>query len=423
MNFDCRFSKHGLLVKVECSERIPEECTLDITPQNNTLTYYIYPYQLWKLIDCLSKLSIKVHSEIKEPQPLNLELRKRIILRDYQLNIIRKIKTLNYKGTIMLPTGAGKTILALEIISSLKLPTLVTVPTIALLKQWENVVKSYFSMEEDGIGIYGGGEKKIGEITLATYKSASTHNFLTRNMDNFGLIIFDEAHHLLNARNIEIPRRLTARHRIGLTATIHEKEYATWGLDKLVGQLIQGPTIAELQMRNYSAELIYKPIPVKLTKLELDLLNKMRKKKQRRKIMRKLIYFPTQKINKVEELLKRHAHDQVIIFTKHKETAREIAETFGIPLITSDIPPTERFRFIKLFAEKKITKIVTAEVLDEGVDIPSANVAIIVSGRGSNRQLIQRIGRILRPKGGEKAFVYELYTKKTFEEKIYRRRQ
>jgi len=419
----CKLSKHGLLVEVECDNFVLEKCKLSTLCKQNHSTSYVYPYEVRKLLSCLNEQSIEIHIGLNEPKPINIKLRKEFKLRDYQLNLVKKIESLDYRGTIVLPTGAGKTILALKVIHTLRQPTLVIVPTIALLKQWENVIESYFSIDGE-IGIYGGGVKKIGEITLATYKGASTYNFLIKNMDNFGLIVFDEAHHLLNTLNIEIPMRLIAKYRIGLTATINKTEYIRWQLDKLIGELIFGPTLAELQMRKYSAEIEYKAIPVKLTKLELDLLKKVKKKKdQQKSFIKKLIYFPSQKVDTIEKLLNKHSKDQVIIFTKHKETAKEIAETFGIPLITSDVPPEERARLIKLFSEEKITKIATAEALDEGVDIPSANVAIIVSGSASSRQLIQRIGRVLRPKGMKKAYVYELYTKKSFEEKIYKRRQ
>ncbi len=424
----------------------------------------ILPYKFWEFLELVNKLKIPIKNPLEF---LDLRLPEESLhfdyeLRDYQRDICEEIAKNGFKAVIQLPTGAGKTIIALKIIHDLKLRTLIVVPTIELLSQWEKKVLKGLNISSSLVGIYGGGRKDVKDITIATYQGASKEVFLKKAVLYFGLIIFDEVHHLPSPVFSEIARRLIAPYRIGLTAFLDLDENKMRSLQDLVGPIIKFEEIDHLIQRGYLADYEYKLIKVKMNDAERQKYRKLmrvyvdyirydilpeypwvRKKEDIFKIISKeavsdpfakkaikalkmakeIALFPKEKLSRLEELLEKHRNDKVIIFTRHIRVASIISYLFGIPLITSLTKKELRAKIFELFEEGKISKIVSAEALDEGVDIPDANVCIIISGRGSKRQLIQRIGRVLRPKEGKKAIIYELVTVRTLDEKLWRKRR
>jgi len=421
--------------------------------------FYIPPYKLTDFLSYAEKYGEEIVLKINTDFSARLNFGAiAFSLRDYQMEIVNELRKRNYRGIVILPTGAGKTYIALKAIHDLHMRALIIVPTIDLLYQWRDKIKKYLGVPDEKIGIYGGGEKEINEITIATYQGASKQDFLQRTMDYFGLIIFDEVHHLAAQKFSEIARRSIAPHRIGLTATLEvssEEKFDT--LRELVGEIMQTKELSNLILEGYLTDFDYKLIYVKMKKSEQEryrklirtykeflssenialrgkdaymyVLRKARSDPYARKALiaitkaRELALFPNQKLLMLDKLLRKHGSDKVIIFTRHVKTANLISYLFGIPKISHDTPKDLRKRILELFRQGEITKIVSAEALDEGIDVPDASVCIIISGRASSRQFIQRIGRVLRPKKGKRAIVYELVTSATLEEGIARRRK
>ncbi|MEM4500830.1 MAG: helicase-related protein, partial [Thermofilaceae archaeon] len=138
---------------------------------------------------------------------------------------------------------------------------------------------------------------------------------------------------------------------------------------------------------------------------------------------RRMALHASSKLEILEDLLKRHRTDKVLIFAEHSDVVRVISTRFLIPEVTYKTPEEERKAVLAAFREGRVHAIVTSKVLEEGVDVPDANVAIILSGSGSRREFVQRLGRILRPKEGKRAVLYEVITSGTKEITISRRRQ
>ncbi|MCD6095845.1 MAG: DEAD/DEAH box helicase, partial [Thermoprotei archaeon] len=249
-----------------------------------------------------------------------------------------------------------------------------------------------------------------------------------------------------------------AKYRLGLTATPFRSDGLHKMYDEIIGPIVYQVTMEELQRRGYLAEHIEKKIYVTLTPEEKKEYNKLMgiylnycnevlphiddPKERFKEVLRLCLKDPKareairarhkarqialsaeKKIKVVEELLKEFVDEKVIIFSRYTDIVREISRRFFIPKILHDTPKEERDLILKYFKEGRITKIATAMALDEGVDVPDASVAIVISGTGSNREYIQRLGRILRPKN-KKAVLIEIITKHTIDHSLaYRRRK
>ncbi len=418
--------------------------------------FKIEPYKIGELIDLARYLNVEVVSTFNLINKIKLVSKRRIKLRDYQEEAIKLLKENNYRGIIVLPTGAGKSYIGIKLLETLEVKTLIIVPTIDLLNQWKRKIIAELGLGEELIGIYGGDQREIREITIATYQSASKTEFLQKNMTEFSLLILDEVHHASGEIFMEIPRRLTAIYRAGFTATFDVKEEKKELLVDLIGKIFEIKSIEELASRGYLANYDYKLIKVELTRAEkeryrafvkkyaeylsiegikkkgkeayMEVIKRSKRDECAREALeaikqaKELSLMNRNKLIKLNELLNRHKNDKVIIFTRHVKTAGLISYLLGIPKISSDTLPRLREQILNEFRKGTITKIVTAEALDEGVDVPDASVCIIISGKPSKRQLIQRIGRVLRPKGNKKAIIYEIITSRTLEEKIHKKR-
>ena len=412
-------------------------------------TYRALPCAYWEIKRKLVLFGFKVESDINENLDLGTEFRKEVVLRPYQRKAIETLNKKKYRGVIVLPTGAGKSIIGLYIIKKLKRKTLIVVPTIELMDQWRSKIMQILAPRSDIIGMWGGGRRDIRDITITTYQSACKRDFILKGMDSFDLIIFDEAHHLPASTYIEIAKRLIANYRVGLTATPRRVDRRERLLPVFVGDIIQCAGMRELVREGYLAECEYEKIRVrmnederkkylKLMKVYRDYVKenfpqlsgrkafdnvvkrawrdkRAKEALESRMKAKSIAMAPKSKIKAINELLKRHREDKVIIFTRLRRTAHLIGYTFGIPVITSDVPKHVRREIFRMFKLGKVSKMVSAEALDEGIDVPDASVGIIVSGTSSERQYVQRVGRVLRPKS-KKAKIYELVTVKSFDE-------
>ena len=371
-----------------------------------------------------------------------------IKLRNYQKDALKKWFH-NKKGAVVMPTGAGKTIFAMKIIEKMSSSTFIVVPTLDLVNQWKKELKKAFSID---IGEFTGNKKKLGPITVSTYNSAYINAAYLGN--KFKLLIFDEVHHLPSESFRHIAEMFASPYRLGLTATFERDDGLHDELPKLIGDKIYEISPEPLA-GEYLADFETKKITVDFTEeeqVEYDgaqstfknyLISrniKMRGPKDFQKIVmrsgrdpkareailarnkaEKLAFNSKNKINELAKLLDKD--NRTIIFTKYNNMVYKISKRFLIPCITHKTKKDERKEILEKFKGGIYCAIVSSRVLDEGIDVPEANVGIILSGTGSSREYIQRLGRILRPAKNKKAILYEIVTRNTMEVRTSYRRK
>ena len=355
-------------------------------------------------------------------------------------------------GVLELPTGSGKTVIAIKAIERLATPTLIVVPTIDLLEQWIDELETEFDCP---VGRFGGGEQRLEPITVSTYDSA----YLKADSvgDRFGFVVFDEVHHLGGEGYREIARLLAAPARLGLTATFERPDEAHEVIEEIVGPLVHRVDVDELA-GEHLAPYDVKRLEVSLKPDEREAyeeaqetfsnyLAKSNIRMQRgsdyqelvkrsgndpeareallaRQRAREIARGSAAKLETLENILDDHRGERTIVFTAYNDLAYDVSERFLIPTITHQTPAAERREILERFREGTYSRIATSNVLDEGVDVPDASVAVVLSGSGSEREFVQRLGRVLRPKtDGSRAILYEVVTEGTSEERTAKRRR
>ena len=373
-------------------------------------------------------------------------------LREYQQEALDAWLDSNRRGVLELPTGAGKTVIALAAIAHVDTPSLVVVPTIDLLEQWQRELETEFEVP---IGRLGGGEQRVEPLTVATYDSA----YLRADElgDRFGLVVFDEVHHLGAEGYQDIARMLAAPDRLGLTATFERPDGAHEAIAELVGPRVYEIAVDELA-GDHLAPYEIRRIEVELTADEraeydeaqgtfvdyvrqanisfssgsdyLQLVKRSGNDPRAREALlakqraRELMMNAENKQHQLGRILDRHRDDRIIVFTAHTDLVYRLSERFLLPAITSETGAAERRELLQRFREGTYSRIIAANVLDEGVDVPDATVGVVLSGSGSEREFTQRLGRILRPKeDGDRAVLYELVSSETAEERVAERRR
>ncbi|QBD79272.1 DEAD/DEAH box helicase [Ktedonosporobacter rubrisoli] len=374
--------------------------------------------------------------------------------RPYQDEALKSWQAAGNAGVIILPTGAGKTLVAAMTIHKMKLWTLVVVPTLDLLQQWQVSLASSLSLSADEIGVFGGGEKEIKPITIITYDSAVLYTY---ELKRFGLLVFDECHHLPAPTYRLIAESAFTPLRLGLSATPERSDMAHFDLEQLIGPEVYRRSPEELTEGRYLAQ--YKEMYIDISLSSEDEARYAEQRRiyrsflQRRRIVirspedfqQKIIFLSARdsearkamlawrearniamnapaKYTEIERLLRLHATDQIILFSEYNQVVDEISRRFCLPSITYKTPAEERRVILERFRSGQYTKLATGRVLNEGVDVPDCRVAIIVSGNSTKREYIQRLGRVLRPKAGQ-ALLYELVTSSTTEEEMAKRRK
>ncbi|MBN1887377.1 MAG: DEAD/DEAH box helicase family protein [Thermoflexales bacterium] len=363
-------------------------------------------------------------------------------------------------GSVVLPTGAGKTFLALQAIAHTAASTLVVVPTVDLLHQWYARLENAFRLP---IGVWYGLEKQAKPITVTTYPSAWAHAEALGH--EFKLIIFDEIHHLPAPTWHEIALMYAAPCRLGLTATYPEPN-DLWRqnepdpvalLDELVGPVVYTKRIDELsgeQLANYRTQRIR----VELTREERAAYDaahatyigyvrearlreshgprwwdeftrrsardaKARQAKVAEIKLKEIVHQAQGKLEILGHLLREHRDQQMLIFTAHNRFAYQVARRHLVPIITHQTTAAERKAVLDKFRAGEYRAIVTSKVLNEGIDVPEAKVAVVLGGSASAREYVQRLGRVLRKRGNQQAVLYEVIARGTVDEGIAQRRR
>ncbi|MFC7059133.1 DEAD/DEAH box helicase [Halovenus salina] len=422
----------------------------DVAPDPRTESYRAPAFRYAAVREALSASGFSVVDEVIDLPTLALSSSYR--LREYQQEALDTWRSADERGVLELPTGSGKTVIGLGAIEALGTPTLVVVPTIDLLNQWQDELEAEFDAP---IGCLGGGEQRVENVTVATYDSA----YLRADElgDRFGLVVFDEVHHLGGDGYRDIARLLAAPARLGLTATFERPDSAHEVVEELLGALVYRISADELA-GEHLAEHDIKRIEVELTPEERDVYERhqstftdylaesnitlrsgsdyqelvkrsgtdprAREALLAKQRAREVMMNAARKVERLTEILDRHSDDRVLVFTAHTELVYRLSERFLLPAITHETGASERREVLERFRDGTYSRIVTANVLDEGVDVPDANVAVLLSGSGSQREFTQRLGRILRPKAdGGRALLYELVTEETAEKRVARRRR
>jgi superfamily II DNA or RNA helicase len=371
--------------------------------------------------------------------------------RPYQSEALAAWQKAGGRGVVVLPTGAGKTLVAQMAIEDRQRSTLVVTPTLDLVRQWYDGLRATFGQP---VGLLGGGEHDVQAITVTTYDSAYLH--MEHLGARFGLVVFDECHHLPGPTYALAARLCLAPYRLGLTATPERADGREADLQALVGPTVYRKDIVELS-GGYLSEYETVRVSVSLTPEERaeytasrqvyrdflrsqgidmsrpsgwsDFIIRAARSDPGRQALaayrrqREIAFTAPAKLAYVERLLEQHRDDRAIIFTEDNATVYLVSRRFLVPAITHKTKVRERSEILSGLAEGRYAAIATSRVLNEGVDIPEANVAIVMSGSGSVREHVQRLGRVLRPRAGKRALLYELVASGTVEAQTSERRR
>ncbi|UJR79922.1 DEAD/DEAH box helicase family protein [Sandaracinus amylolyticus] len=435
---------HGL---PEVTPSLPSVCVWDARTRSHRAPGIAYA----DVVLALKAAEIEVEDEARAYEEIEATPVIQREPRPYQREAIAAWKRARGRGVVVLPTGAGKTHVAVMGIELWKRSTLVIAPTLDLVRQWYDLLRATFDRE---IGLVGGGEHDVRPITVTTYDSAYMH--VEHIGNRFGLVVFDECHHLPGPTYALAAQLAIAPFRLGLTATPERADGRETLLDELIGKTVYRRDIVELS-GEFLADYDVVRIPVHLTPEERDEYEAERsvyraflaksgirmsqpdgwgkfimlsarsaeghRAMQAYRRQRELALTAPAKLDWVERLLHLHRHDRAILFTQDNATCYALSRRFLIPAITHQTKVKERSAILAGLSDGTYSAVATSKVLNEGVDVPDANVAIVVSGSGSVREHVQRLGRVLRKKEGKLATLYELVTADTGEAYTSERRR
>jgi len=406
------------------------------------------------LVERLQAEEITFVDEAKAFQALDLVADIRHQPFEHQKDALIAWKKAQRQGVIVLPTGAGKTLVAQLAIASTPRSTLILVPTLDLMHQWyEQLLKSFPNAD---IGLLGGGSSDRSAILVSTYHSAAIHAETLGN--RYGLLIFDECHHLPSHFFRSIAELAIAPYRLGLTATPERSDGSHEELDQLIGPIVYQKAVDDLAGGTLADHQV---VQIKVTLSEIErarydqaiqtrnqflrqqgislagmdgwqqFVQRSAQSSQGRQAMlahrqaKEIALGTPSKLDVLANLIEQHYPDPMLIFTNDNATVYQISQQFFIPAITHQTPVKERHLILEKFRQGDYRILATSHVLNEGVDVPSVKIAVILSGTGSTREYVQRLGRILRrhPDGQKLAILYEVVAENTSEEGTAHRRK
>ncbi len=328
-------------------------------------------------------------------------------------------------GVVVLPCGAGKTIVGAAAMAHAKATTLILVTNTVAARQWRDELLKRTTLNEDEIGEYSGSKKEIRPVTIATYQvMTKKKNGVYAHLDLFdthdwGLIIYDEVH-LLPAPIFRFTADIQSRRRLGLTATLVRED----GMEGEVFSLI-GPKRFDVPWKEIEAQGYIAPaecIEVRANLTETERLSYATAEPEERY---RFCATTRTKRNVVEELVAHHAGEQILVIGQYIDQLDDLSETLGVPLIKGDTSQKERERLYAAFRSGEVSCLVVSKVANFSVDLPEATIAIQVSGAfGSRQEEAQRLGRILRPKSdGRGAKFYSVVSRDTIDQDFAQNRQ
>jgi DNA excision repair protein ERCC-3 len=331
-------------------------------------------------------------------------------------------------GTIVLPCGAGKTIVGMAVMEKLQTSTLILTPNTVAARQWIDELLDKTTLSSDQIGEYSGLTKEISPVTISTYQIMTYRkrggeeeypHFELFNARNWGLIIYDEVH-LLPAPVFRITSELQARRRLGLTATLVREDGREDDVFSLIGPKKYDVPWKDLERQGWIATAQCHEVRIPLPE---DMRMEYAVAAQREKYS--VAAHNPSKMGVLFALLRKHRQDNILVIGMYLDQLGEIAEILQAPLITGKTPVREREKLYDKFRRGEVSVLVVSKVANFSIDLPDANVAIEISGTfGSRQEEAQRMGRILRPKqDGVMAHFYTLVTRDTIDQTFAANRQ
>src|SRR5450432_3348092 len=328
-------------------------------------------------------------------------------------------------GVVVLPCGAGKTIVGAAAMARVKATTLILVTNTVSARQWRHELLKRTTLTDDEIGEYSGAKKEIRPVTIATYQVMTTrrkgvyaHLELFDEHD-WGLIIYDEVH-LLPAPIFRFTADIQSRRRLGLTATLVREDGREGDVFSLIGPKRYDAPWKDIEAQGYIAPADCVEVRVTLTDHERLLYATAEPEDRYR-----LAATTETKTRVIEALAARHAGDQLLVIGQYLDQLDDLGERLGVPVIKGETPVKERERLFDAFRSGEITTLVVSKVANFSVDLPEASVAIQVSGSfGSRQEEAQRLGRLLRPKhDGRTARFYAVVARDTIDQDYAAHRQ
>ena len=392
-----------------------------------------------------------------DPRHLAIPDRRNLQLRPDQTAAVEAFRGGGDRGIVVMPTGTGKTVVAIELMLRLQSSVLIIAPVRDLMYQWHAKI-----LEATGVdaGLIGDGVHRVSPISVTTYDSATIH--MPRIGNRYRFLIFDEVHHLSGVWRSDAARMATAPFRLGLTATLPPASDRSALLTHLVGPVVYEQSIAD------AAGETLAPYSVRRIAVQLEAAEEMRYKAAS-KVIQEFVYEQRQldpsfqwagihklvamadreperaaaasvaiaearvkrkieeqakgKMRVLEDLFRLHAGEGVLVFTGSNVMARAISLRFLVPCLLSHCAKRERQDLLAGFAEGRYPVLVANRVLDEGVDLPAVKVAVVIGGLSSQRQAVQRLGRVLRRDRDREAILYEVVTDETKEVERSRERR
>ena len=328
-------------------------------------------------------------------------------------------------GVVVLPCGAGKTIVGAAAMAHAKATTLILVTNTVAARQWREELLKRTTLNEDEIGEYSGAKKEIRPVTIATYQvMTKKKDGVYAHLDLFdthdwGLIIYDEVH-LLPAPIFRFTADIQSRRRLGLTATLVREDGMEGEVFSLIGPKRFDVPWKEIESQGYIAPAQCVEVRVNLS--ETERLSYATAEPEERY---RFCATTRTKRNVVESLVAHHAGEQILVIGQYIDQLDELSEVLGVPLIKGETPVKEREVLFNKFRSGEISCLVVSKVANFSIDLPDATIAIQVSGAfGSRQEEAQRLGRILRPKSdGRSATFYSVVSRDTIDQDFAQNRQ
>lgn len=352
-----------------------------------------------------------------------------LVEKDWKLRTYQKMAAEGFwhggSGVIVLPCGAGKTMVGAAAMALAKATTLILVTNTVAARQWRNELLLKTSLTEDEIGEYSGTKKEIKPVTIATYQVLTTKKGgVYAHLDLFdshdwGLIIYDEVH-LLPAPVFRFTADIQSRRRLGLTATLVREDGMEGEVFSLIGPKRYDVPWKEIEAQGYIAPAECIEVRVNLTDAERLLYATSEPEHRYRTCATTLT-----KTKVAKFIAEKHQGEQVLVIGQYLDQLAILGETLGVPVITGDTPIKERESLFQLFRDGEVKTLVVSKVANFSIDLPEATIAIQVSGAfGSRQEEAQRLGRILRPKSdGRGARFYTLVARDTIDQDFAQNRQ
>lgn len=331
-------------------------------------------------------------------------------------------------GVVVLPCGAGKTVVAIGALAACKTHTLILTTNTVALRQWKNEILDKTTIDPDDIGEYSGDIKEVKPVTLATYqvltyrktKDSPFEHFKIFDQGQWGLVIYDEVH-LLPAPVFRATASIQARRRLGLTATLVREDAREDDVFSLIGPKKYDVPWKVLEKQGWIAQALCTEVRVRLTEDE----------RYRYAVADKRTKFRIASTNPIKvsickQLIEKHKDDNVLVIGQFLDQLKVLSKTFGAEIITGRTPVKERERLYKAFRVGEVKLLIVSKVANFAIDLPDANIAIQVSGTfGSRQEEAQRLGRILRPKSDSSvvARFYSLVSRDTCDQDYSVKRQ